>query len=311
MTSVFEDVLGDENGSIRQDIVRNLELDKGSRGKLIPFSYLGGKYKHLNWLLPLLPQKKAYVEPFGGSGVVLLNREQSDVETFNDKYSEVINFFTVLRDSPKELLQRISLTPYSEEEFKTAVKRDEGISDIERARRFFLVVNASYDKNLHNPNWSYSVNYSSRNVSKKISSYQAKLRRLLPIADRLTKVQITNRDAIDVIQTFDTGSGLIYCDPPYPNEVREFSEAYAVETDRSFHEELAEVLYECDADVAVSSYNSELYNELYLEHGWDRVEAETKKLSASQGTGEATERQECLFVNYEITGDMMEAAFDD
>jgi len=295
---------------VADDIVRNLGVEDGSRGKLIPFSYLGGKYKHLNWLLPLLPQTKSYVEPYGGSGVVLLNRAQSDVETFNDKYSEVVNFFRVLRDQPRKLLQQITLTPYSEEEFEQATVRGDSLSDLERARRFFLVVNASYDNNLHNPNWSYSVNYSSRGVSKKISSYDAKLRRLLPIADRLTDVQVCNKDALDVIDRFDSDSALLYCDPPYPPEVREFEDAYAAEMDRADHREMAEVLRSCDGKVAVSSYNSELYEELFTAHdGWQRVDSEEKKLSASQGTGEGTSRVESLFVNYEVTDEMLSDAF--
>lgn len=319
MSSVFDDLDGggatdtdtdaDDAASVRTDIVDNLPVDNGSRGKLIPFSYLGGKYKHLNWLLPLLPQRKAYVEPYGGSGVVLLNREQSDVETFNDKYSEVINFFRVLRDNPDELMHKIALTPYSEEEFERAITGTDGCSDLERARRYFLLVNASYDQNLQNPNWSYSVNYSSRGVSKKISSYQAKLRRLVPIAERLLETQITNRDAVDVIQTFDTDDGLIYCDPPYPPEVREFDDAYGVEMEAADHREMASALRDCKADVAVSSYHTDLYDELFISHGWERVDAEERRLSASQGTGEGTTRQESLYVNYDITDEMLSAAF--
>ena len=36
--------------------------------KLIPFGYYGGKFSHLDWLLPLLPECHHYCEPFAGSG---------------------------------------------------------------------------------------------------------------------------------------------------------------------------------------------------------------------------------------------------
>jgi site-specific DNA-adenine methylase len=52
--------------------------------KLIAFGWYGGKYSHLDWLLPLLPQTKHYCEPFGGSAAVLINREPSLIETYND-----------------------------------------------------------------------------------------------------------------------------------------------------------------------------------------------------------------------------------
>ena len=38
-------------------------------GKLIAFGWYGGKYSHLEWLLPLLPACHHYCEPFGGSEV--------------------------------------------------------------------------------------------------------------------------------------------------------------------------------------------------------------------------------------------------
>jgi len=302
--SSFADVV---DSKVRNDVVTEItELDS-NRGKLIPFSYYGGKYKHLNWLLPLLPKRDCYVEPYGGSGVVLLNREQSNVETFNDTYSEVTTFFRVLRDNPSELLQKIALTPYSEEAFERALYRDDDISDVEQARRFFVVVNMTYNNSLNSPSWSYNVSYSSRGVSKKVSNYQAKLRRLMPIADRFADVQITNRDAVDVIQTFDSDDSLIYCDPPYPSSVRKDGDKYISEMDRQDHREMAETLRACESDIAVSTYKSELYEELFTAHGWHRIDAEEKKLSASENN-ELT-RTESLYVNYEVTDEMKTEAF--
>lgn len=51
--------------------------------KLIAFGWYGGKFSHLDWLLPLLPECHHYCEPFAGSAAVLLNREPSPVETCN------------------------------------------------------------------------------------------------------------------------------------------------------------------------------------------------------------------------------------
>ena len=105
----------------------------------IAFGWYGGKYSHLDWLLPLLPECHHYCEPFGGSAAVLLNRNPSPVETYNDIDGEVTNFFKVLRDSRDELIENIGLTPFSREEFYVALNgRDERISDMERARRFFV-----------------------------------------------------------------------------------------------------------------------------------------------------------------------------
>ena len=39
------------------------ESKRNSRRKLIAFGWYGGKYNHLGWLLPLLPESHHYCEP--------------------------------------------------------------------------------------------------------------------------------------------------------------------------------------------------------------------------------------------------------
>lgn len=65
-------------------------VGKPRGGKVIAFGWYGGKFSHLNWLLPLLPSCHHYCEPFAGSAAVLLNREPSAVETYNDIDGEVV-----------------------------------------------------------------------------------------------------------------------------------------------------------------------------------------------------------------------------
>ncbi|MDN5272058.1 DNA adenine methylase [Chloroflexus sp. MS-CIW-1] len=85
-------------------------LVKRDKKRMIAFGWYGGKYSHLDWLLPLLPPCHHYCEPFGGSAAVLLNRDPSPVETYNDIDGEVTNFFRVLRDDPDRLIRAIGLT---------------------------------------------------------------------------------------------------------------------------------------------------------------------------------------------------------
>src|SRR5437588_7157079 len=110
------------------------------RGRsLIAFGWYGRKFSHLDWLLPLLRSCHHYCEPFGGSAAVLLNRAPSPVETYNDLDSEVVNFFRVLRDEREALVEAIGLTPFSRGELTHAVRdSQEGLSDLERARRFYV-----------------------------------------------------------------------------------------------------------------------------------------------------------------------------
>ena len=79
--------------------------------KVILFGWYGGKFSHLDWLLPRLPKCHHYCEPFAGSAAVLLNRLPSPVETYNDLDGEVVNFFRVCRDQGLELTRLMALTP--------------------------------------------------------------------------------------------------------------------------------------------------------------------------------------------------------
>ncbi len=108
------------------------------RKKLILFGWYGGKFSHLDWLLPLLPKCHHYCEPFAGSAAVLLNRPPSPIETYNDLDGEAVNFFRVLRDKGEEIERAIALTPFSREEFAIACSLDPANDEVERARRFYI-----------------------------------------------------------------------------------------------------------------------------------------------------------------------------
>lgn len=72
------------------------------RKKMIAFGWYGGKYSHLDFILPNLPDDaKHFCDVFGGSAAVLINRKPAEVETYNDLDSEVVDFFQVLKDNAK------------------------------------------------------------------------------------------------------------------------------------------------------------------------------------------------------------------
>ena len=77
-------------------------------GNIIAFGWYGGKFSHLGWLLPLLPDCQHYCEPFGGSAAVLLNRSHSPVETYNDLDGEVVNFSRYFVTKKRCYLKRLA-----------------------------------------------------------------------------------------------------------------------------------------------------------------------------------------------------------
>lgn len=267
--------------------------------KKIAFGWYGGKFSHLDWLLPLLPQATHYCEPFGGSAAVLINRPPAAVETYNDLDSEVVNFFRVLRDQQDDLIRAIGLTPFAREELRLATQEephDLNLSDLERARRFFVrarQVRTGLAQTASEGRWAHCLLTSRAGMGGAVSRWLGSVEGLSEIVQRLLRVQIENAPALDVIRRYDSPQTLFYCDPPYVHRTRGDARAYGFEmTDRE-HEALARLLLSVRGKVAISGYASSLYEELYA--GWTRVEAPTRMIHSSKG-----ERTEVLWMNYEV-----------
>jgi len=87
------------------------------------FSFVSGKFYLLKHLLPF-PDHKIYVEPFAGSGVVLLNKKPCRVEVYNDINKEFVNFWLVLRDYHFFLRLFCNMMPDSRDVFNDFKNKD-------------------------------------------------------------------------------------------------------------------------------------------------------------------------------------------
>jgi len=265
--------------------------------KIIAFGWYGGKFSHLDWLLPLLPSCKHYCEPFAGSGAVLLNRAPSPVETYNDLDGEAVNFFRVLRDKKEELIQAILLTPFSREEFALACNLDPNLSDMERARRFYVrarQVRTGLAQKASIGRWANCRNTSRAGMSGVVSRWLGSVEHLPWIAERLLRVQFENRPAVDVIALYDSHETLFYCDPPYIHNTRGDKNAYGNEMTDKDHCNLADVLNAANGKVAISNYQCELMDKLYHKPKWSKCAAPAKTNHATKG-----KRVEVLWTNYD------------
>ncbi len=267
-----------------------------SMEKLIAFGWYGGKYSHLNWLLPLLPHTQHYCEPFGGSAAVLINREPSPVETYNDIEGGVVNFFRVLREQRESLVEAIGLTPFSREEYEQALNySDPTVSSLERARRFYICARQTRTglaQKGSSGRWAHCLLTSRAGMAGAVSRWLGSVEDLPEIAQRLLRVQIEHAPAIEVIQRYDSEETLFYCDPPYPHGSRGDKNAYAYEMTDQQHRQLADVLHSVKGKVALSSYHCDLMDELYK--GWNFIEAPTKKIHSTKD-----DRMEVLWANYD------------
>jgi DNA adenine methylase len=281
-----------DSPTVRENVV---VLKRPTRRRRIVFGWYGGKFSHLDWLLPLLPQTHCYCEPFSGSAAVLLNRDPSPVETYNDIDGDVVNFFRVLRERPDDLIRVIALTPFSREEFHQAINGSmQGISDLERSRRFYIrarQARTGLAQTATLGRWANCKNTSRAGMSGVVSRWLGGVEALQEIAERLLRVQIENRPAAEIIRLYDSADTLFYCDPPYLHETRGDSKAYRFEMDLDQHRDLSQALSKCKGKVALSGYRCATMDNWYK--GWRRFDAPMKQCHSIKQL-----RQECLWMNY-------------
>lgn len=229
--------------------------------------YFGGKWLAGDWIVRNLPPHECYVEPFGGAASVLLKKPESPIEVYNDLDSDVVNFFQVLREQPTALIEQIRLTPFARAEQRQSKKRDDTLSQLERARRMYVDSWQSFGMLATGGGWRFMSELKRSTIP---AHDWVKVDHLYAIAERFSQVQIESDDAVKVIARFDSPTTLFYVDPPYMHETRTVTAGYRHEIDAAKHEELLTALNGVAGSVVLSGYDSDLYNDMLT--GWERIE---------------------------------------
>ena len=265
------------------------------KNKLV-FGWYGGKYSHLNDIVPHFPRDSVhFVDVFGGSAAVILNAGDYKLKTYNDIDGEVVNFFRQLRNNSERLIEIISLTPYSREEMIESQKRT--FDDLERARRFYVRTVQAFSNIQKNPQWSRTPKIGENKPRKWLN----KIEKLPTIVEELIHIQIENRDALKLIHEFDAETTFFYCDPPYVLDTRSGGKGYVNEMTNEDHRKLADILNKCSAKIMVSGYKGDLYDEIFKD--WKRIDFKEKvaRSTIRRGKGYCSKRQESIWINYEET----------
>ncbi len=261
----------------------------------------GGKRYLWRWIVDHFPpgyESMTYVEPFGGMASVLLNKQPSQVEVFNDVDAEVFNLFTVLRKHQDEFLRALTLTPYHELAFKSG---SSGTGPVERAVAFYVRCRQTLGG--RGDTFSETRHRSRRDMADVVSGWLSSIDTNLPLViDRLRCVQFVCRDAVKVIRKWDKREKpgtLFYCDPPYLSETRTSPDVYGHEMTDVDHRKLLDVLGGIEGRMILSGYRNDMYDEAAARFGWRRVEHDAPNHAAG---GKAKRRMtECLWMNYSRT----------
>ncbi len=217
--------------------------------------YPGAKWNIADWIISHFPEHKVYCEAFFGSGAVFFNKSPVYTETINDIDGNIVNLFKVCRDHPDELARLIELTPFAREEFAACYEKSD--DPVEQARRTLVRYHQSFGT-------SNSSRRSWRNVQTYGGPRTATMWNNLPdiiceVCGRLKEAQIECIDAIELIKRYDDENTLIYCDPPYLQDLRK-KHIYKHEVNEDYHRELLTALKQSKSKVVLSGYDNDLYN---------------------------------------------------
>lgn len=235
-----------------------------------PFAYYGGKTTLAERIASLLPEHDHYVEPFAGSLAVLLAKPRSKMETVNDLDGDLMVFWRVLRDRPRELARTCAFTPHARSEHQAAYDLEASSDELERARRVWVLLSQGRGSTLRRTGWRFYRDPAGSSLS--FPEYlEAYADRILPAAERLSRVSLECRPGLEMVRDYGKHPNvLLYVDPPYLASSRNSTNYRHEMGGAGKHAELLDVLVDCEASVVLSGYDSHLYRSKL--DNWSRVE---------------------------------------
>ena len=259
------------------------------------FNYFGSKYWLSRKLLCLIPPHHTYIEPYCGSAAMFFAKQPAKIEILNDINHNISTLFSILRDplKLKILSELITLTPYSREDFESALTYRQEENDIVRTWKFLILSNMGFaGKQRYKTGWKAGYK-----EFRTISVWNRIPERLALAALRLKNAQIDNRPGIDVITRADHKGSFFFIDPPYPY--------YSFKTPKRFydftmsndeHHELVNILKTITGAAMITMYQNEIYDQL-IDFGYHKINVINKDLLKNS-------KIETVYMNYHYIGDL-------
>ena len=265
-----------------------------ANGTKPPFGYYGAKQRLAAHIIESLPPHNAWVEAFCGSAAITLAKKPAPIEVINDLDGNIVNLFQVLRENHTALTSAVALTPYARQEFANSGGPNNGLSAVERARRFLARTMMTVNGDAKSAGFSCSSSYARGGKEARVGRWHNLPERLSEVAERLRNVRVENQDARRLVEMFlDRPATLIYLDPPY---FVKRAHKYVIDAnDIEFHRELLDLCCRAKCMILLSGYDTPLYRTiLRRKDGWKRVSINTHTRDTK---GKDYVRQEVLWQN--------------
>jgi DNA adenine methylase len=267
-----------------------------------PLKWHGGKAYLASKIVALMPNHLHYVEPYAGGLSVLLAKNPEGVsEVVNDLNGVLMNFWAALANTQSfAAFQRwAQATPFSERCWELSAESEyvpqQDQIDASAAVAFFVRCRQSMAGRMKDfaPLSRTRVR---RGMNEQASAWLTTVEGLPAVHERLKRVVILNRDALDVIRQQDGEQTLFYLDPPYLHSTRATTGEYQHEMTEEQHQVLLATLAALDGKFMLSGYRSELYDDAARIYGWHRVDFDLPNNASSKKSKDR--KTECVWTNF-------------
>lgn len=270
-----------------------------------PYGYYGGKSRLLDPILTLLPPAEIYIEPFMGSGVVLLNSEHHNKEIINDMGENIVHLMRTIADNERSecLKDRLQELGASREVFNWAKEHEKngyiGLDEIERAACTYITISHSFNSSRkgYSPAKEKNELHYCIEVENNISNTN----------ERLQGVEILNEDGIELLARYkDNESVVAFIDPPYRPNLRGkgATKVYPNEMSEKDHTRLLETIKHAKSKIMLCGYRSkegiDLYDKYLLTNKKWRCYKLAEVYKACQNKEVKDIAEEFIWVNYDL-----------
>lgn len=284
-----------------------------------PVTWVGNKTSILPILYSVFPlENSRYVEPFGGSGAVLLGKPSPDsFEVYNDYNKNLVNLFQCIRGRPMALIKELGFFPLNSRddfnEIKSFFKRESFADkfldeELELNKVILPDPNAEEIIELYKSTATdydvcraamflkllrYSYSSSGKSFACQPFSIRSLFRLIEDVSLRLSNVVIENQDFETLIKHYDRKETLFYCEPPYIKTEHFYSCGFGWED----HLRLRDTLLQIDGKFLLSYNDCEESRKLYKDCN---IVAFERRHSMAQKYEPGKQFPELLISNYDL-----------
>jgi DNA adenine methylase len=228
-------------------------------------NYAGSKSYLVKTIEQLLPYDKKYnfLDVFGGSAVVILNKKPHEYDIYNDINKNIVNLMKQLRGHFKEFKERakylLACKETYDEVYQLHKNNYEGLNEIDWA--IYFAYYASTSLVVASATNEYGFHYAAGN------HWGRFYERIDLLYERLRRITILCEDYRVLLTKYNKPNFLVYLDPPYiDNEYGSYSQ------EDIDHKELADILRNARFKWLMSHWEHERIRELYKGYNYYEVD---------------------------------------